>query len=294
MKHLKLLSLLLFIATVTLYSCGKEEEEPTPEPPKPKMSISFQGDKIAIDYPTESSIDVQVTFKAEKNIARVYYQQPQPDGKYIERDITIKMGPNHSDMALDKPEAVYYFQVSDGELNTLMAHLTKAVYTFTFEDKNGDKVSSNFTVNKTQATYLTKEITNGELYHYSGTLGGGWDLKNDTRVTTSAAPSTMYMMNTDASSAAFTGSWKSNPANTCKFVKASSSFDYAHATEEAATSAFNAGTPSISVSNPVANDMYIAMLNNTYYVIKIKNVDPTYSSGTGSHTGQMTFSYKKK
>jgi len=135
MKHLKLVSLLLFIATVTLYSCGKEEEDPTPEPPKPKMSISFQGDKIAIDYPTENNIDVQVTFKAEKNIARVYYQQPQPDGKYIERDITIKMGPNHSDMALDKPEAVYYFQVSDGELNTLMAHLTKAVYTFTFEDK---------------------------------------------------------------------------------------------------------------------------------------------------------------
>jgi len=293
MKHLKLISLLLFIATVTLYSCGKEEE-PAPDPPKPKMTIEFQGDKTSIEYPSESKIDVQITFKAEKNIARVYYQQPQPDGKHIEKDITTKMGPNHGDMALDQAQAVYYFQVSDAELNTLMAHLTKAVYTFTFDDKEGNKTSANFTVNKTQGTFLTKEITNGELYHYSGNLGGGWDLENDTRVTTSAAPSTMYMMNTDGSGSAFTGSWKSNPANACKFVKASSNFDYDHATEEAASGAYNAGTPSTNVNNPQANDIYIAMRNNTYYVIMILNVDPTYSSGTGSNTGQMTFKYKKK
>ncbi|RLD63036.1 MAG: hypothetical protein DRI84_10165 [Bacteroidetes bacterium] len=292
MKHLKFLSLLLLIAAVTFSSCEKEEDEPIPDPPKPKMTIDFQGDKIAIVYPTESSIDVQITFKAEKNIARAYYQQPQIGGTYIERDITIRMGPNHDIMALDQPEAVYYFQVSDGELNNLMANLTQAVYTFTFEDKEGNKTSSNFTITKDQGTYLTKEVTSGELYHILGDLGGAWDLENDTRVTTSAAPSTMYMVNTDAST--FTGSWKSNPANACKFVKASSNFDYAHATEEAATAAFNSGTQSTSMANPQANDIYIAMKNNVYYVIRILNVDPTYSSGTGAHDGQMTFSYKKK
>lgn len=292
MKHLKLLTLLLFVFALTIVSCEKEEDPPIPDPPKPVMTIEFQGDKTSITYPSESTIDVQITFKAEKDIARVYYQQPQAGGTYIEKDITLKMGPNHTDMALNKPEAVYYFQVNAGELNTLMATLTTAVYTFTFKDSEDNETSADFTIKKESGTYLTKEITNGELYHIAGSLGGGWDLDNDTRVTTSGAPNTMFMTNTDVST--FTGSWKSNPANACKFVKASSSFNYTTATEEAASGAFNAGSQSTSVTNPQANDMYIAMKNNVYYVIKILNVDPTYSSGTGSNAGQMTFSYKKK
>ena len=60
------------------------------------------------------------------------------------------------------------------------------------------------------------------------------------------------------------------------------------------TSAADVGRQYFGDEINIFESFYIAMLNNTYYVIKIKNVDPTYNSGTGSHTGQMTFSYKKK
>jgi hypothetical protein len=293
MKTLKLLPLLLLILGLTISAC-KKDDDPEPEPPKPNMSVEFAGGQNSITYPSQTNIDVQIVFKAEKLIKRVYYKEPQANGSHIERDITIRMGPNHDIMAMDKAEATYYFQRSDAEINALMSSQTKAYFEFTVEDKEGNKESAKFTITKTSGTFLTKEITNGELYHYAGTLAGGWDLENDTKVGTSAAPSTMYMMNTDGSGSTFTASWKSNPANATKFVKASSNFDYAHATEEAASSEYNSGTPSTSVSSPQNGEMYIAMKNNVYYVIKVLNVDPNYSAGTGANTGQLKFSYKKK
>jgi hypothetical protein len=293
MKAKKLLSLLMMFSLLGIYSCSKDEE-PEPEPPKVNSSINFENDKTSMEFPLENEIDMTITFKAEKKIARVYYQEPQPNGTHIERDITIRMGPNHDEMAMDKAEAVYYFQVTAAKLNSLMANQTKAEYTFTVEDKEKQKVSATFTITKEEGTYLSKEVTNGELYHIAGDLAGAWDLEHDTKVGLSGAPGTKFMMNTDAAGSTFTGSWKSDPANACRFVKAPANFDYAHATEEAAKGVYNAGTPSPAVNNPKANDMYVAMQNNNYYVIRIISVDPTYSTGTGAEHGQLKFSYKKK
>jgi hypothetical protein len=294
MKTKKLLAFLIMFGLLGIYSCDKDDEEPEPAPPPVNSSISFENDKTSMEFPLESEIDMTITFKAEKKIARVYYQEPQPNGTHIERDITIRMGPNHDEMALDKAEAVYYFQVPANKLNSLMANQTKAEYTFTVEDKEKQKVSATFTVTKKEGTYLSKEVTNGELYHIAGNLAGAWDLEHDTKVGLTAAPGTMFMMNTDADGATFTGSWKSNPANACRFVKAPANFDYAHATEEAAKGVYNAGTPSPAVNNPQANEMYVAMQNNNYYVIMIINVDPSFSSGTGTNHGQLKFRYRKK
>ena len=295
MKLLKQISFFSLLLMLTFAACNKEDDpEPEPEPPKPTSSIEFQNGKTTLDFPAEAEIDVQITFKAEKKIARVYYKEPQPTGNHIERDITLKMGPNHDQMAMDQTEVVYYFQVSAAKLNALMANQTKAVYTFMVDDKENKTVSATFTVNKKEGTYLSKEVTNGELYHIAGDLKGAWDLEHDTKVGLTSAPGTMFMMNTDADGAPFTGSWKSNPANACRFVKAASNFDYAHATEEAAKGVYNSGTPSMAVLNPAANDIYVAMKDNVYYVIRVISVDPNYSTGTGSNHGQLKFTYRKK
>jgi len=293
MKTLKTFSLLLLIMGLTLSAC-KKEDTPDPEPPKPDMSVEFEGGLNSINYPSQNTIDIKVSFKSEKNIARVFYQKPLANGGHVEKDITMKMGPNHKDKALDKNDAVYYFQVSAGALNAIMLNQNSAYYEFTVQDKEGNKESAKFTIKKAEGTYLTTEITTGEIYHNAGQLTGGWDLENDSKLASSAVPATIYMLNTDVAGAPFTGSWKSSTVNGTKFVKLSTGFDYVHATEEAASAEYNAGSPSVSVSNPQVGEMYVAMRSNTYYVIKITYLEPNYSAGTGSNTGQLKFNYKKK
>lgn len=292
MKTLRLLSMFLLIAGLTFSSCKKEEE---PEPPKPSLTIDFPSGVTTIEYPAVSSIDVVIQFAAEVNIKRVYMDEPQATGGSVERDITDDMGPNGDELVFDKPNATYYFKVNAAKLVTIMATRTKAEYVFHVEDKQGNVESATFTVNKKAGTYLTKEIKISELYHVQGSVSGGWDLEHDTYVSLSSAPGTIYMVNTDAAGAAFTASWKSNPANATKFAKANSNFDYTNATEEAAKAAYLTGNPSVSISSPAVGDLYIAMKNEVYYVIKITVIDPLFSPGAGTgDPGLMKFHYKKK
>ena len=292
MKTLKLLSLFLLIAGLTFTSCKKDEDT---EPPKPNLTIKFPGGVTSIEFPAQNTIDVLIEFAAEVNIKRVYLSEPQPTGDPVERDLTDNMGPNGDELVLDKPNAVYYFKVTAAKLLGVMATNASVDYVFYVEDKEGNVVSAKFTVTKKAGTYLTKEVTIGELYHVTGDVSGAWDLEHDTYVALTSAPSTIFMTNTDAAGAAFTGGWKSNPANATKFVKTGSSFDYVNATEEAAIVAYNLGTPSASISAPAVNDLYVAMRMNVYYVIKIIEVDPTFSPGTGAgDPGVMKFHYKKK
>ena len=290
MKTLKLLSVFLLIAGLTFVSCKKDED-----PPKPNLTIKFPGGVTAIEYPAVTSIDVVIEFAAEAKIKRIYLSEPQAVGGSVERDITDNMGTGGNELVLGKTSSTYYFKVSQTKLLGVMASHTTAKYIFNIEDQEGNTESSTFTVTKKAGTYLTKEITTSELYHVTGSVSGAWDLEHDTYVSLASAPSTLYMINTDAAGATFTGSWKSNPANATKFVKAASGFDYTNATEEAAKAAYALGSPSNSISNPAVDEIFIAMRNSVYYVIKITTIDPTFSPGTGTgDAGVMKFHYRKK
>ncbi len=97
------------------------------------------------------------------------------------------------------------------------------------------------------------------------------------------------MKNTSTVNDGWKNEWTS--MNGTLFVKANS-YNYANATLEAAIAAYNAGTPSQTVTNPAANDIYIAKLRggNNYVVIKVTNVVET----TNDNLDKIEFSYKKQ
>jgi hypothetical protein len=165
-------------------------------------------------------------------------------------------------------------------------------YTFSVTDRDGNTDQVSFTVTvEANATPMNNEV-NGAFFHIAGSLEGAYDLVSGNVVSASQPDDAKDMENTDAAGAAFTGSWAAQ--NATMFVK-DNSFDYDNATVEAATAAYNGGTPAASVSNPSAGDIYIAKLRggSTYAVIKIVEVDPSDNSCNCGNTGKITFDFKK-
>lgn len=98
------------------------------------------------------------------------------------------------------------------------------------------------------------------------------------------------MINTDVAGQAFTGKWTSG--NDTKYFKLNT-YNYETALAMPAMRAFNAETASIDVAAPAANDIYIALKGDKYFVVKVTAVLPTFDTGTGGNKGKIEFSYKK-
>lgn len=174
---------------------------------------------------------------------------------------------------------------------TITANSNEGTYVYLFKVTDKDALSASFTVNVTVApatTPLSTEET-GAFYHLAGLEKGAYDLDSNMERSSSESEALKDMINTDAASETFTGSWMAG--NTTMFVK-DNSFDYTNATVESATAAYTAGTAASSVTNPAVDDIYVAYVRGSYYaVVKITAIDP--SEGTGSNTGKITFTYKK-
>lgn len=168
-------------------------------------------------------------------------------------------------------------------------------WTFTVTDKDGKTASTSIAVEVANAATPLAVETMGAYFHIQGSEHGAFDLMTGMSVAASGADDTKDMINTDAVSTTFTGSWTTGAGNTTMFVKATG-FDYANATEEAAMTAYNAGTASASVASPAVDDVYVALLRggSDYAVIKITKVDAADNTCNCVHTGIMEFDYKKK
>ncbi len=168
------------------------------------------------------------------------------------------------------------------------------IYTFKVTDRDGLDDEVIVTVNVMAATTPLATEVNGAFFHIGGSLEGAYDLVNEGVVPASDPDANKDMENTDMAGSTFTGSWEA--ANTTMFVKAPTSFDYDNATVESATATYTAGTPAAAVSNPAANDIYVANLRGTndYAVIKITNVDPNDNTCNCANTGKISFDFKKE
>tara|TARA_B110000046_G_scaffold50731_1_gene56575 strand:+ start:13047 stop:13376 length:330 start_codon:yes stop_codon:yes gene_type:complete len=100
--------------------------------------------------------------------------------------------------------------------------------------------------------------------------------------------------NTDAAGDAFTGNFEvGDSRSTTDFVVASSSFYYDAADVEMSTAAYNAGTK-VTSAMPTENAVYIFSVNGTITVVKITNIDPSYTEVEWlGNFGRMTFDYTK-
>ncbi len=168
-------------------------------------------------------------------------------------------------------------------------------YTFTVTDNDGLTNNVAFTITTEGNIGLGTEFT-GQFFHMAGATGctGAYDLVNNLPVSSLSSDDNKDMENTDAAGATFTGSFEAQ--NDTRFVK-SNSTDYATASESVITAAYDAGTPSATVTNPAVNDVFIAKLrgDDDYAIIKITALSPndeTCSPGT-TNKGKITFKYKK-
>lgn len=172
--------------------------------------------------------------------------------------------------------------------------IVTGTYSLTFQvtAKNGQSTSRTIQVTVANSTPLATEV-NGAFFHIEGSEKGSYDLVAEAQVAAADPDANKDMANNDMAGAPFTGSWEAK--NATDFVVASG-FDYANATEEAATDAYNAGTAVSSVSNPQVDDVYIAKLRGAanYAVIKITKVDAADNTCNCGNTGIIEFDFKKK
>jgi hypothetical protein len=277
MKKLFLLSFMFLSFAVIFSNCKKDE---TTEGP----SIAFANNvsSFVIDFATMAdpyTISIVATVTADGEIKD--FTVKKKDGNLASSTVPI------TGAFSGKTTFVETFNIQFASTDVYPIQII-----FSVTDKNDKGQEKIYTVTKKVVTGFAKTKA-GQFYHVAGLLKGAYDLDADAEVASAGTASTKSMVNTDVAGDPFTGSWESDAANGTMYVKANS-YDYTNATLATAITAYVAGTPSASVDDPVANDIYIARKDTlTYYVIKITAVDPAFSTGTGGNTGKITFGYKK-
>lgn len=185
----------------------------------------------------------------------------------------------------------YDVEYSDGIRITASSNIGFTQYTFKVTDKNGMTASRTISVEVIADETPFTNTQNGEFYHVGGSLQGAYSLIDDTNIPASGSDSKKDLVNTDAAGDAFTGSWST--ASGAEFVKASG-FDYANATQESTSQAFNQGTKTTTVTNPQVNDIYLIKLSNGNIIpLKVTALDPADNSCNCGNTGKISFEYKK-
>lgn len=275
MKKLKLFALGLIGASMMMTSCADDSEDPI----GPNLSVTTNG-AAGSSIEVSSSDMLHFEWRADAGDAKLKTFEIYRDAQKLSIDSTDNDNDLTNDISNSNNETY-----KDGVVLSALA----GVYTFEVTDKDGESSSVEITVSV--GTSMNNEVT-GAFFHIAGTSFGSYDLVAGTTVAASGANSLKDMANTDAAGDPFTGSWEA--LNATMFVKANS-FDYANATVEAAAAAYANGTASAAVSNPVANDIYIAKLRGTndYAVIKITAVDPADNTCNCGNTGKISFDYKK-
>jgi hypothetical protein len=274
----------LAVSSLLFVSCTKDEDSADPQ-------IYFQNSQTSLEFDGTNSVDVNITFEAEGEIESVFMIRPTFTGTQSV-DITKQMGMDYDDNGRGNTTATYFFKVSNSLIDSMMrANLLPMQYTFTLTDKDDRVTTATFEITlKAAPTTPLTVAKSGSFYHIGGSLEGAYDLVNDVRVAASGAATSKFIKNTNQVGDPFTGAWKSD--NGTKFVKVTG-FDYANATEEAAMTAYAAGTELTTVI-PAVNDMFIAKHGTTYFVIKITALDPLDNTCQCGNKGKISFDYKKK
>lgn len=271
MKKLLYLFSLLAIASVVIFFGCKKDVEPVP-PSIALVTPGITGD--ATMDPGELFMVITSSTKGDKNLSSFTITK---DGVNLSGYPVNISGGSYSDTL-----------IAIADLNAL-----SYVYTFTVTDKDNQSASASITI--TVATFASAKT--GQFYHQAGATGctGGYNLVGDVDVPGSGVDADRDMLNTDAAGAGFKGSWDSK--NSTMYVK-DNTYDYANASPKSADAAYAAGTPTVTITAPVASDIFIAKLRGgtDYAVIQITSVSPTDDSCSPGtlNPGKILFGYKKK
>ncbi|MDD2549546.1 MAG: hypothetical protein PHD00_05545 [Bacteroidales bacterium] len=312
-KSLKYLALAMFAGVLTFTSCEKDPEvfdAPT---------IMFVGENSMVLDITEGPayvLEFSATITAPGKIESVSVERSKILGNDVVGDVESK---NYSDSNSGLAEATIRHEDNINSEDFTDGTIDKIEYAVVVTDEQGEVVSAVFTVTL-PFTKLEAE-KEGEVWKIQSFHGkGSWNLKDDVAVTAVGneedVVATRYMINNNGVSTSgdvvtnFDGSWSSgtvnwNSDNTTdgvtegngtKFVKADG-YDYELASIEVAWSLFNAAgedNQSTEVDAPAVDDIYIGVLDDEIYVIKVTEVDETAEAPAGkANTGVLRFTYKK-
>ncbi len=138
------------------------------------------------------------------------------------------------------------------------------------------------------------ETTGHRLNNIQGPNSGAFNLSTLSNEPASAIAGNKDMVDSDATTALWDKSFAAG--NTTKFVKVSSGFNYAHATDLTIKDAYVAGTKLSTVLDVATGDMYVAKLRDldNYVLIKVTSIsNDSDGTGSGKNNEYMEFSVKK-
>ncbi len=275
MKKLFAISLIILAGAAIFTSCKKDETVPAPE-------ISVTNNKV--EYNITATADTTITFNV--NVTA----EGEIDQFTIKKTVgTTTTSYGNPTGFSGKTSYVYNFQETFTSTDTYPIS-----FTFKVVDKEGQDASITVTIKKINVptnTPFDTEYTDGVFYHIAGLLHGAYNLDGHTTVAASGPAAEKSMKNTDAAGSPFTGSWVSETANGTQYVKVTGT-TYANIYKENVATLYAAGTPSASVTNPQAGNVYIGKKGTKYYVIEILSVEPNFDQNTGYNKGRITFKYK--
>ena len=286
MKKLKLFALGLLSSGLLLTSCQKDEDEAV----GPDISVMVNG-AAAQDGKVSVAPGAALAFTW---IARQGDVDLQKFEIFQDNNSLANTTNGGNTLPYTNIKASENTTYNDGITLQASANLGTTTYGFVITDEDGLSKRVNIdVVVEAETTPLNTEVV-GAFFHIGGSLEGAYDLKNDNQVASSQPNDNKDMMNTDVAGTPFTGSWIA--ANSTRFVKLPSSYDYEAATVESAAAAYDDGTPTASVIDPDAGEMYVAKLrgNNAYVVIKVTAVNPNDNTCSCGNTGKITFDYRKE
>lgn len=291
MKKLKLFALGLLSSTVLLTSCSEDDDD-NPNPVLTVEEVTQSATSGSVTVAPNTALELKWNARKEGTGAELKTFAISNQGVNTITPIPTSNAGNDFpyDIAnADDDQYIDFISINSG------SNLGLTTWTFTVTDKDGKSATATFSVEVANATTPLANETTGAFFHVGGSLEGAYDLVAETSVAASGSETDKDMKNTDLAGDTFTGSWEAGTGNGTMFVKASG-FDYANATEEAASAAYAAGTPASSVTNPAAGDVYVALLRggSDYAVINITKVDPTDNTCNCGNTGIIEFDFKKK
>ncbi|MFA5647858.1 MAG: hypothetical protein WC951_06070 [Bacteroidales bacterium] len=306
-KSLKYLALAMFAGSVMLTSCEKDPE--VFEAP----TVTFnEGSSKVLDITEGTAFDlsIDITIGAPGKIEKITIER----SKLLKDELVGEVLSVEKQDAFELTEVNFKHSDNVNYEDFINGTIDAIEYTVFVKDRQGETKDATFTVTMGAYTTLVETENGGEIWHLMGSGKGCWDLKNDVAV--SAYDNTenetlgRYLISADnVAESTFTGAWNSNEvvwtnSNNeeittagvgAKYVKAND-FDYELGIKELALDVFNtAGTEGqlTAVEAPAVDDIYIGVLGEEVYVIKITEITPDADPTAKASLGVMKFSYKK-
>ena len=300
-KIFKYVPIILGLVMV-MSSCGDDDDtEPVSTTPAPSLnySINSSADKSSYDVTTREAITISITANKIGTGRDLDLIRISQNGANVINSMMFSVGNNTYDFSTAADQTIKNaddetFTVS-GTFTGISLNVGTTTYTVTVTDKDGVATTKSFDIVVAEPQIPFTSVDTASIWNINGSLSGSYDLDNDVNVSRTLAPVLADIENTDALSAAFTGSFKIGNNKGGNLLKASASFDFANATVTSAAAEFNGGgTPGKTVTNPANGDVYIFDKGNgSFIAVQISDLDPANTAGSMTNTGIMTFIYKK-